>query len=224
MKKQSGFTLIELAIVLVIIGLLLGGVLKGQELLTQAKIKNVVADLNGISAAYYGYQDRYRAIPGDDGGADERWSTTAVTTTDGVLAGAYNDMNAAPTGAQESNLFWLHLRRAGFVAGEGGMPPNNAVGGVVGVQSGDGGGTGGTVLASTAGDTTTGLGGLIICTSNLPDKIAIAVDTQLDDGNPSTGQVRAQLQTGTPNPDIAADAEPTYAETGSNQYTICKAL
>jgi hypothetical protein len=33
-------------------------------MITQAKIKNVIADFSGISAAYYGYQDRYRAIPG----------------------------------------------------------------------------------------------------------------------------------------------------------------
>ena len=58
---QKGFTLVEIAIVLVIIGLLLGGILKGQEMITQAKIKNAVADFSGISAAYYGYQDRYRA-------------------------------------------------------------------------------------------------------------------------------------------------------------------
>ena len=74
MKKQSGFTLIELAIVLVIIGLLLGGVLKGQELITQAKIKNVINDFNGMSAAIYSYKDRYNFFPGDDGRAATRWA------------------------------------------------------------------------------------------------------------------------------------------------------
>ena len=64
--KQTGFTLVEIAIVLVIIGLLLGGILKGQEMITQAKIKNVVNDFNGITAAVNSYQDRYRALPGDD--------------------------------------------------------------------------------------------------------------------------------------------------------------
>ena len=47
-KQQSGFTLVEIAIVLVIIGLLLGGILKGQEMITQAKIKNIINDFNGI--------------------------------------------------------------------------------------------------------------------------------------------------------------------------------
>ena len=72
--RQKGFTLVEIAIVLVIIGLLLGGILKGQEMITQAKIKNVIADFSGISAAYHGYQDRYRAIPGDDPNAATRWT------------------------------------------------------------------------------------------------------------------------------------------------------
>ncbi len=65
-NNQKGFTLVEIAIVLVIIGLLLGGILKGQEMIVQAKIKNAITDFSGVSAAYFGYQDRYRATPGDD--------------------------------------------------------------------------------------------------------------------------------------------------------------
>src|SRR5688572_32489294 len=64
-KTQSGFTLIEIAIVLVIIGLLLGGVLKGQELITGARVRNLVAQQDGVKAAYFGFLDRYRALPGD---------------------------------------------------------------------------------------------------------------------------------------------------------------
>src|SRR5438309_2988309 len=93
-KRQQGFTLVEIAIVLVIIGLLLGGILKGQEMITQAKIKNVIADFSGVSAAYHGYQDRYRAIPGDDPNADTRWTApTAATKGDGngVVDGTYNN-------------------------------------------------------------------------------------------------------------------------------------
>ena len=58
MKKQTGFTLIELAIVLVIIGLLLGGVLRGQELINSAKVKNLAADFRNIPVYIYGYQDK----------------------------------------------------------------------------------------------------------------------------------------------------------------------
>src|SRR5690348_18355681 len=74
---ESGFTLVEIAIVLVIIGLLLGGILKGQEMITQAKIKNVINDFNGVTTAVTSYQDRYRALPGDDPNATTRWTTQA---------------------------------------------------------------------------------------------------------------------------------------------------
>jgi prepilin-type N-terminal cleavage/methylation domain-containing protein len=221
---QKGFTLVEIAIVLVIIGLLLGGILKGQEMITQAKIKNVVADFSGISAAYYGYQDRYRAIPGDDPNAGTRWSGAGAGNGDGVVGGTYNGtcpttVVASTTSASttpESCLWWDDLRRSGFVAGNGGKQPFNAVTGLLGVQTGDG--AGGAALG--------GFSGLIICSANLPDKIATAVDTQMDDGIPDKGTVRAILNTAGPNPNIdnAATAASAYAETGTNVYTLCRSL
>jgi prepilin-type N-terminal cleavage/methylation domain-containing protein len=227
-RKQSGFTLVEIAIVLVIIGLLLGGILKGQEMITQAKIKNVISDFNGISAAQYAYQDRYRAIPGDDSGAGTRWTVplaylgAAAGNGDGVLTGAYNN---TPTTPLESNLYWNELRLAGFVSGQGGVAPQgaqqpqNAASGTIGVQTGNA--AAGQAMASGGG----GFSGLIMCSAGLPDKIAIAVDTQLDDGINATGTVRAQIQT-TPNPAINAAlvAGDAYVENGTNTYTLCKSL
>jgi prepilin-type N-terminal cleavage/methylation domain-containing protein len=222
--KQTGFTLVEIAIVLVIIGLLLGGILKGQEMINQAKIKNVISDFNGIAAAYYGYQDRYRAIPGDDGGAAGRWTAAAANigaaTGDGngTVAGKYNNPVTAPA---ESNLFWNHLRLAGFVSGTGGSQPNNAATGMIGVETGDGAAVPAPAMVGTAG----GFVGLIMCSANLPDKIAIAVDTQMDDGQNDKGQVRGQKQVAT-NPDIkgALAAGDVYVEDGTSQYTLCRGL
>lgn len=90
LQAQKGFTLVEIAIVLVIIGLLLGGVLKGQELIENSKIKSVTQDLEGISAAYYAYQDRT-----------------------GTIAGDTNDNGQINTDA----AFWADLRTEGFIAG-----------------------------------------------------------------------------------------------------------
>src|SRR3954469_16141500 len=104
MKRNQGFTLVEIAIVLVIIGLLLGGILKGQEMITQAKIKNVIADMSGVSAAMYGYQDRYKSLPGDDKNAGTRWGTTAPGNGDGVITGVYTvDVTAAALTAAVAN-------------------------------------------------------------------------------------------------------------------------
>ena len=207
--KQHGFTLVEIAIVLVVIGLLLGGILKGQEMVVQARIKNVAADFSGLTAAHYAYQDRYRAAPGDDPGAT-RWSGTTAGDGNGTVAGDYNSaINDA-----ESRLWWAHLRRSGFVAGTGQQQPLNAVAGMLGVQTGMGTGTG-TALG--------GFAGLIMCSANLADKIAVALDSQLDDGNPGAGAVRAQLQTAA-NQSIGNGAASAYAETGTSVYVVCRQI
>ena len=226
-RSQKGFTLVEIAIVLVIIGLLLGGILKGQEMITQAKIKNAIADFSGISAAYHGYVDRYKKIPGDDpcagtgtgltlgncGTTTARWSGAAGGNGNGLVGGKYN----SATAADESRLWWDHLRRSGFVSGTGDQQPFNALTGMIGVQTGD--------AQTTTGPALGGFTGLIICSANLPDKIAIAVDTQMDDGVPNNGSVRGLLQTA-PNPDVinTTFASTAYQETGTNVYTICRAL
>ena len=222
-RKQAGFTLVEIAIVLVIIGLLLGGILKGQEMISQARITNAINDFNGVTVAITSYQDRYRALPGDDANATTRWTTQAPGkgNGDGTIAGAYNandtsGTGGAPADGKESNLFWQHLRIAGFVPGlttgtGSGTDPQNAVGGIVGVES---------AVVGTSG---LGFTSLIVCSSNIPDKVAIAIDTQTDDGTSANGQIRAQLQTAS-NPSTAASPAASYAETGVSQYLVCKTM
>ena len=114
MRKQTGFTLIEIAIVLVIIGLLLGGVLKGQELITSARVRNLISTDDGIKAAYFGFQDRYRALPGDYPGAQANANIPNVAAT---LGGDGNGQITVTAGANEPTLAWMHLSHAGFLTG-----------------------------------------------------------------------------------------------------------
>lgn len=199
-KQQSGFTLVEIAIVLVIIGLLLGGVLKGQELINQAKVKNVANDLNGIGAAVYAYQDRYKALPGDDSGANARWT---ITGSNGDRNGILDGTGTPPA---ETLLFWLHLRKAGLISGDStsSAAPFNALNGVTTVQS-----------------SAAGFSGVVICTSTLPGKIAEAVDSQFDDGKPATGSVRATVNNTT---DTGVSTATAYSDDGATVYRICKQI
>ena len=206
-SQQKGFTLVEIAIVLVIIGLLLGGVLKGQELITQAKIRNVANDLNGMSAAIYGYQDRYKKFPGDDDQASGRWTGTTSGGGNGQVGGvekAVLDCAGADT-AKENCLFWQHLRLSGFVGGDPSKTnaPQNAVGGVLQAQNG-----------------ALGLSGLVICSTSLPGKIANAIDAQFDDGKPNSGQVRG---TSTVTALDTNTDETAYVDDGSTTYVVCRA-
>jgi prepilin-type N-terminal cleavage/methylation domain-containing protein len=123
-SRQSGFTLIEIAIVLVIIGLLLGGVLKGQELITSARVRNLISQQDGIKAAFFGFQDRFRAYPGDYASA---YNTLKCPTGASCLNGNGNgivQLDAVPTTiagvpseVHEEILVWMHLASAGFLNG-----------------------------------------------------------------------------------------------------------
>ena len=199
-KKQSGFTLIEIAIVLVIIGLLLGGVLKGQEMITNGKIKRAVNDFNGIGAAYYSYLDRYAAFPGDDPGAAARWGGDAASGNgDGILTGAWDGVAAG-----ETSQFWLHLRLSGLVAGGttiltgGFVRPLASAGGLIGVE-----------------DTNLNLAGAVICMGPMDGKYAQIIDTQIDDGIATSGSTRGHT--------AAAAAANTAYVLGTNSY-ICTQL
>ncbi len=209
-NKHSGFTLIEIAIVLVIIGLLLGGVLKGQELITQAKIKNIANDISGISVAVYGYQDRYKRLPGDDSGAAVRWTSPLAVAGDSNgqigLAGVKAVFDCTIEVGENCQI-WQHLRLSGFIGGNAAIKssPQNAVGGVLQIQHG-----------------ALGLSGSVICSTGLLGKIAFAVDAQFDDGNPGTGLVRG-TDSATALDTKLADTS-AYKDDGATTYVVCKQL
>jgi prepilin-type N-terminal cleavage/methylation domain-containing protein len=182
-KKQAGFTLVEIAIVLVIVGLLIGGVLKGQEMITNAKLKRVESDNAGLLAALYSYQDRYLQLPGDDGDAEARFTIyngdlNVNGNGDGAigLGTDWLDTVGWSAGTQETTKFFGHLRAAGLIAGgaNDANRPTNAFGGQIGIQEGS-----------------LGMVGQITIFGNIDGGIAKILDGRLDDGAMGTGRVRS---------------------------------
>ena len=218
-KRETGFTLIEIAIVLVIIGLLLGGVLQGQQLIENSRVKSATNTFNGIAAAAFSYQDRYGRMPGDDGPAlanltarGGTWAnipTTAFGNTDGILTATAANTFA---GAGEGVFFFTHLRAAGFITGDPttaigvAVQPTNPFGGLVGIT--------GQAIDGT-------MNGNKICMSNVPGSAGIALDQQLDDGAPDSGRFRAWTDTtGTTAPTTTASSAATaYDENAA--FTVC---
>jgi prepilin-type N-terminal cleavage/methylation domain-containing protein len=220
---QSGFTLIEIAIVLVIIGLLLGGVLKGQELIEQSKIKRVVNDFENMTAAIYTYQDRYRFLPGDDPNAAARWTTAVAgaAATSGNGGGSLAPSTLAQVltgGANEAGSAWQHLRASGLVAGDlstavlSQTPEKTPFGSNYGIG---------------LGATAMNFGIVTAFCASLPAKAAEQLDRQLDDGNPQTGNIRANAPAANFNTAVAAAVATTtvYVDTTATPwYTVCRKL
>ena len=212
LNKQKGFTLVEIAIVLVIVGLLIGGVLKGQEMITNAKLKRVESDNAGIAAAMFSYQDRYLQLPGDDSDAENRFSVyVAADNANGAgngTIGAGTDWDTAITtawtdGGQETLKFFAHLRAAGLVPG-GGMDstrPTNAYGGQIGIQDGS-----------------LGIAGHVTIFGAIEGPIAKIIEGRLDDGDGSTGRIQSALIDGTEDMDAGAAGDAVYND--SSRYNM----
>ncbi len=216
LKKQGGFTLVEIAIVLVIVGLLLAGVLKGQELIESSRAKNLGKDMDAIAAGMISYTDRFKRTPGDDGplatltARGGNWATvTAFGNNDGILT--ITQANTFAAGG-ETVAFFQHLKAAGFITGnpaDAGVAalPRSAYNGLISVGPG-----------------VTGMTGSAVCASQVPGKAARALDTMLDDGVTDGGSFRATLGVVAANtaPGAAVLAATGYVDT--NIYTVCKTM
>lgn len=118
MRHPAGFSLVELSIVLVILGLLTGGILAGQSLIHAAELRRVSSDVQRYITAVNSFQDKYFQIPGDSTNAFSFWSTNCAATAvecNGNGDGRFYSLGAA--GYQESYRFWQHLALAGLIEG-----------------------------------------------------------------------------------------------------------
>lgn len=121
--RQAGFTLIELSIVLVLVGLLIGGILKGQELINSTRVKTQVAQVDGLRAALNSFQDKYQGLPGDITNAATILNPNATNATGGgagdgrIGAAGGTTLNANVPTNDESALAMQHLYYAGMVSG-----------------------------------------------------------------------------------------------------------
>ena len=207
MRKQEGFTLIEIAIVLVIIGLLLGGVLKGQELINAARVRNIAAQLDGVKIAYLGFQDRYRSYPGDMPTAT---AATQIPGTGSVGCAAAGTCGNGQIDPNENILVWYHLSRAGFISGSytgtadaGAVfqvpnstnSPSNPYGGFLMLANDN---DYGEVNAATNNVLNIKTGGI------MPVTVIAELDRKLDDGLPGTGSFRVGIAYGGVDPTVGA--------------------
>jgi len=181
MKRSKGFTLVELAIVLIIIGILIGFILKGQELIRNAQIKRAYRTYLELVATFYSYYDRYGKLPGDDDKVSERWGVDTLLNGDGdgkIETGNLGtlDFNCTDTTNTEECKAWEHLRLGEFIAGRGRSNPTNIFGGPIAI---------GYINFQ-------GLTLHWIAFQGVPNDIARDIDLKYDDGLYNAGWIRAQ--------------------------------
>lgn len=162
LKNQKGFTLVEIAIVLVIIGLLIGGVLQGQSMIRNARVKRLVNDFEGLRAAVLSYQDRYGMLPGDENDPNTPPNDTHNGNNNGFLA--------------ETDGWEIEdLRLADLLSGNGITLPGHQYGGTLRIDQ---------INISGSGNVNQ------IVATNIPGEVCQEIDSKYDDGVFNAGEIR----------------------------------
>lgn len=188
--RQCGFSLIEVAIVVVILGLLTGTFLVGQDLIFNAKTRHLIERLDKVRVAYFGFVDRFRALPGDYRQAYDniRGLSSTCASTAGAGNGNGNGIIEFIGQPHENLLAWEHLSKAGFLEGAytcattaGAMTsPSNLHGSLMSLQ----------FDAAYRGSNGSGRHNLKTG-RELSSAMLAAIDRAVDDGIPNTGNFRA---------------------------------
>ena len=245
---NAGFTVVELAIVLAIIGLVIGGVLAGRSLIAASEVNSVISDTNKYRAATATFRNKYLALPGDFSSATKFWGDTGACpgnngTNTGTCNGngdgnvpwanwlAYNDATISASASNEMYRFWQHLSLAGVLGGQY---------------------TGVTNSTSSIGDTVvpgknmpgTRLSGFFAMYAFLPNgstqlkhwllfygidptvgpvnpEQAASIDRKADDGLPGTGSVQTNVPAGYPNCVTTNDPVTAQYNISNTSYPYC---
>lgn len=216
--RQATFSLTEVAVLLIIAGLLLGLAFKGQDLIHGSSLRLLADDFQTAPLIIRNYQARFRALPGDDSGASTRfperevaaWTPASRTLGNGQLDGNWDSVNRD----DETYAFWQQARLAGFRVGKDSAgdprnieaePPRNALDGRIGIESGRLG-----YIAGLNDD-------YLMCSRAIPGELALELDNLLDDGASESGKMRTVSLThrrGLPAL-VSGDVKPGAA------YTVC---
>ncbi len=204
MNMKKGFSLFEVSIVLVILGLLVGGFLAGQSLIRASELRSVTVDAERYMTAIHAFRDKYFGLPGDFDKAESFWGTWSTSGTAASVAGAKNGNNDGMYGVAglqqyERAQFWRHLGLAGLIQGDYAgnyAEPSNLYAVDVNVPRLKIGGRAGVNTTTTTfiyGKT----GSYLIMQGNTSPYSILTpqenwnIDNKRDDGNPSTGAVMA---------------------------------